>query len=243
MPRSPLQELTLTPVAPALWLARHPLSFYGFKMLTCMTVVRLSDGSLWVHSPIPPTPGLMAGLAALGPVRHIVAPNRLHHLYALDFLAACPGATLYVAPGLTDKNPAFARYPAIPPAREAPWKGDIDAVFVEGNAELNETVFFHSVSRSLILTDLAVHIGPWDAFATRLYARLNGFYDRFGLSFLLKRFFKDREAARASLQRILAWDFERIVIAHGPVVADHPRERLRLAFAWLLPKEIKPSRS
>lgn len=229
---SPASEFRLTRLADDIWIARQPLVFYGFRMTTCMTVCRLGNGTLWVHSPIAPTPELLAELAPLGSVRHIVAPNRLHHLHALDFLAASPGATLYVAPGLADKNPAFASHPPVPP-RAAPWAADIDSVFIEGNSELNETVFFHQPSRSLVITDLAVHIGPWDSFGTRTYARLNGFYDRFGLSFLLKRFFRDRDAARASLQRVLAWDFERIVPAHGPVIAADARSRLESAFAWL----------
>lgn len=228
----PASEFRLTRIADDLWIARQPLAFYGFRMTTCMTVCRLGNGSLWVHSPIAPTPELLADLAALGKVSHIVAPNRMHHLYAQDFLAASPGATLYVAPGLADKNPVFARHPPIP-QQAAPWAADIDAAFIAGNSELNETVFFHRPSRSLILTDLAVRIGPWDAFATRCYARLNGCYDRFGLSFVLKRFFRDREAARASLQAVFAWDFERIVPAHGPVISGNARSSMESAFAWL----------
>lgn len=230
---SPADEFALTPLAHDIWIARNPLVFYGFRMTTCMTVCRLADGALWVHSPIPPSPTLLGALCPLGSPRHIVAPNRLHHLHALAFLAAFPTATLYVAPGLTDKNPAFAAHPQIPPDGAPAWREDIDSVFIEGNSELNETVFFHRKSRSLIITDLAVHIGPWDSFGTRTYARLNGFYDRFGLSFLLKRFFRDRDAARGSLARVLAWDFDCVVPAHGPVIRANAREQFERAFDWL----------
>lgn len=230
----PGSEFQLTPVAQDIWLARHPLSFYGFPMVTCMTVVRLGNGDLWVHSPIPLSKPLLRNLEALGPVRHIVAPNRLHHLYAQACLASHPQATLYVAPGLPDKNPALAEFPLIPAPEAAPWHADIDQIFVAGNTELNETVFFHQPSSSLIMTDLAVYLGPWDALPTRLYARLNGCYNRFGHSFMLRHFFKDRQASRAAVEHMLNWDFERIIPAHGPRIETDARHHFLKAFAWLL---------
>jgi hypothetical protein len=229
----PESEFRLTEIAENLWVARHPLTFFGFKMVTCMTVVRLPSGGLWLHSPIPLGAELTAALAALGPVEYIVAPNRMHHLYALDCARQYPAARLYVAPGLAGKNAAFADFPVIPAGSEAPWAAAIDSVFVEGNPELNETVFFHRQSRYLVITDLAVHTGPWDSFGTRMYARLTGAYGRFGHSSVLKKFFKDREAARRSLQAIAQWPMEGIVLAHGPVIRRDARAALEGAFAWL----------
>jgi hypothetical protein len=45
--------------------------------------------------------------------------------------------------------------------------------------------------------------------------------------------FLDREAARAALARVLAWDIERVVIAHGVPVERDGKELVRRAFAWL----------
>lgn len=45
---------------------------------TRMTVVRLASDELWVHSPIAPDPALFERIEALGPVRHLIAPNSLH---------------------------------------------------------------------------------------------------------------------------------------------------------------------
>ena len=46
---------------------------------------------------------------------------------------------------------------------------------------------------------------------------------------------KDREAARRSLERILAWDFDRVVVAHGAPIEDRPHEALRAAWRPPLP--------
>lgn len=229
----PESEFELSRVAPDVWIARHPLVFYGFKMVTCMTIVRLGSGKLWVHSPVPLGQALGSAIDALGAVEYIVAPNRLHHLYAIDCASRYPLARLYVAPDLTAKNPAFANFPVIPTGSASPWIEDIDSVFVDGNAELNETVFLHRASGTLIITDLAVFLGPWDSLGIRLYARINGCYNRLGLSFLLKKFFRNRDAAHASIQRIAGWPFERIVLAHGPVIENHAHEAFDAAFEWL----------
>ena len=47
-----------------------------------MAVLRLSDGSVWVHSPVELDDTLAAALDELGPVKHIVSPNYEHTKYA-----------------------------------------------------------------------------------------------------------------------------------------------------------------
>ena len=47
-----------------------------------MAVLRLSDGSIWVHSPVNLDDDLAAALAELGEVKHIVTPNYEHTKYA-----------------------------------------------------------------------------------------------------------------------------------------------------------------
>lgn len=47
-----------------------------------MAVLRLSNGSLWVHSPVQLDDTLAAALDELGDVKHIVSPNYEHVKYA-----------------------------------------------------------------------------------------------------------------------------------------------------------------
>ena len=88
----------LTALAEDLWVYDQPLRFYGIEVGTRMTVVRLADGALWLHSPVRPTPELRAAVDAIGPVRWLVAPNRWHHLYVRNWQEAYPGAAAYGAP-------------------------------------------------------------------------------------------------------------------------------------------------
>ena len=88
-----------------IWIAEAPLRFYGVPFGARMTVVRLADGGLLVHSPLDPEPLLRAEIDALGPVRYVVSPNKLHNLYLAGFLQAYPSAQLFAPPGLASKRP------------------------------------------------------------------------------------------------------------------------------------------
>ena len=86
---------TLKPVAEQVWLVDGGV--IGFRCMgvrlpfpTRMTIVRLADGGLWVHSPTELTAELRPTVAALGPVRHLIAPNRLHYWWIADWQRAFP---------------------------------------------------------------------------------------------------------------------------------------------------------
>jgi hypothetical protein len=217
-----------------LWVAERPQSFLGLPVGTRMTAIRLSGGRLWLHSPVSPDPELRAQLDALGRVCLAVAPNRLHHLYAGDLAKSYPEVRLWLAPGLERKRPDLA-YEAIL-ADEAPeeWQGELDQVFFRGRPYENEVAFFHRASRTLLLCDLAFNFGPATALPTRLLMKAIRSYGRLSPSKLDPLLVRDRPAARESLERILAWDFDRVIVAHGDVQERGGRELLREGYAWLL---------
>ena len=69
-----------------------------------MTIVRLSGSKLLLHSPIEETPELVREVRAFGTVAHIIAPNRLHHLFVGEWQEIFPEASTFVAPGLDTKR-------------------------------------------------------------------------------------------------------------------------------------------
>ena len=79
-------------------------SFHGFAYPTRMAVIRLSDGSLFVWSPVALSDSLCASVDALGPVHHLVSPNALHHLFLAEWKSAYPAARLYATPRLRRKR-------------------------------------------------------------------------------------------------------------------------------------------
>ena len=62
-----------------------------------MAVLRLSDGSIWVHSPVSLDDELAAALAGLGEVKHIVTPNFEHTKYAQQVQMLSSPLTHYLA--------------------------------------------------------------------------------------------------------------------------------------------------
>jgi hypothetical protein len=224
----------LRPLARDLWVAQRPQRFYGLEVGTRMTVIRLADGSLLLHSPVALEAGLRRELDAIGRVRFAVAPNRVHHLYAGRVAEAYPEARLWVGPGLERKRPDLVFEAVLGDEAPAEWKGQVDQVFFRGRPYENEVVFCHRASRTLILCDLAFNFGPDAARPTRWLMRLLRSYGRFGPSKLDPLLIRDRGAARGSLERILAWDFDRVVVAHGDVLESGGREALREGYAWLL---------
>jgi hypothetical protein len=199
-----------------------------------MSVIRLADGSLLLHSPVSLDAELRAELDALGPVRYAVAPNRVHHLYAGEVAKAYPGARLWIAPGLERKRPDLAHAGILGDEAPPEWRGQVDQVFQRGRPFENEVVFFHRGSRTLILCDIAFNFRESAHWRTKLLMRLVRSYGYFGPSKLDALLIRDRAAARESLEKILAWDFDGVVVAHGDLVPHGGREALRRGYAWLL---------
>jgi hypothetical protein len=231
-----LVPVMLEPLATDVWTARRPLRMFGVELGTRMTIVRLQDGSLFVHSPVALDAALRQAVDALGPVRFIAAPNRWHHLFAGDWAAAYPAAALYGVPGLPEKRPDLSFAAVLRgDERDLPWSSSLAHRLVEGAPIMNEVAFFHRASGTLLVSDLAFNIGPDSPWLTRTLCRAIRQYDRLEWSWAKRRLFaRDRDALQRSVTALLDWEPERVVLAHGRIVEDAAATRLRAAFGWLL---------
>jgi hypothetical protein len=197
-----------------------------------MSVIRLRDGSLFLHSPVALDPALRAELAALGEVRHVVAPNLHHHLYLADY-RELPGVRLYASPGLPEKKRGLRFDEVLTDTPPAAWRGEIDQHCFAGAPFMQEVVFCHRASRTLLLTDLAFNFVECPHTPTRWWLRAMGGLGRFGPPRHVRWLMRDREAARRSADVILAWDIERIVVTHGVVLSQSAKRLLRESFLFL----------
>ena len=228
-----MSATSLTPLAPDLWVATRPLPLVVGDVGTRMTVIRLSDGSLFLHSPVRLDRETRAALDALGPVRAVVAPSKVHHFFVGDYLAAYPAAQAWAAPGLPAKRTDLAFQGEL--GDEAPplWRGQIEQHLFRGAPAINEVVFFHPTTRTLLLTDLAFNVLDAGAGKIRFFYWLIGAARRFGPHRFVRLLIRDRRAARTSLARILQWDFDRVVVTHGAVLASGGKASVEHAFAFL----------
>jgi hypothetical protein len=224
----------LEPRAEGLWTASRPLPILVGDVGGRMTVVRLADGALWLHSPVALDAETREALDRLGPVRWVVGPSKVHHLALGEYAAAYPAAELCAAPGLPEKRSDLRFHHVLDGSWKAPWQGELPHFLFEGAPLMNEVVFFHTATRTLLLTDLAFHVQGRARGRARLFHWLVGAAPgRFGPHRLIRAGIRDRAAARRSLERILAWDFDRVVVSHGAVLESGGRARLREAFAFL----------
>jgi hypothetical protein len=221
-------------LTPDLWIADQPLSVLGLELGARMTVVRLGDGRLLLHSPIKPAPDVVDEVRALGDVAALVAPNRFHHLFAAAWFDYFPGAKLFVAPGLETKRKDLPIAGVLSDSPEPLWAGTMEQVVLRGIPLTNEVVFYHPSSRTLIATDLAFHIGQHSPGLTRLVFRISGAFGKLAPTYLERFLIRDKAAFRGSVQRILDWPFERVVVAHGTVVETGGRRELALGYSWIL---------
>jgi hypothetical protein len=218
-----------------LWTREMPLRLFGVELGTRMSVVRLSGegGGLWLHSPVALDRGLKERLDELGRVRFVVCPNMSHHMFAAEYFAAYPDASVYAAPGLSEKRPDLPFHGVLGDEPEPGWAQDLEQAIFHGDRLLREVVFYHQESRTVIVTDLVQSADSGSPLLTRLVMRLNGIYERPGLPLPFKLGFRDKAAARASLERVLSWDFDRIVLAHGPIVETGGKAVFRNAYSFL----------
>ncbi|ACY17312.1 DUF4336 domain-containing protein [Haliangium ochraceum] len=236
MPPETPSSAPLTALAPSLWVADGPrVRMFGIPFDTRMSVVRLGDGGLWLHSPVPPTPALLEATSALGPVRHLIAPNKLHYLFIEAWRERAPGAAVWAAPGLAERNKAVHIDRELGDRAEAVWAEDLDQLIFAGSAILPEVLFLHRASRTLIATDIFQNHDPArDGWFWRQVKRgLGVVAPKGGTPREWRLSVRDRAAARESLERLLAWEFDRLVFSHGLCIDSGAHAWVERAFHWL----------
>lgn len=220
-----------------IWTGTYPVRYAGCRFSGRTTVVRLGDGRLIVHSPCPLDAARKRAVEALGPVSFIVAPGTYHYFYVADWQAAFPDAETLICPGLERKLPDLDFDWVLGDRAHPGWGGEIDQVLVRGSRFIWEVAFCHRPTGTLILTDLVENIGDRTPGTDRML--------RFWWKGLFRMWnnpkpapeyqlgWKDRSAARRSLERICELDFERVVISHGDLIENGGARFVR--DAWKVP--------
>lgn len=232
-------------VADNIWIVDGPVIRFGppwpkFPFPTRMTVVRLTSGQLFVHSPTPLTPSLRAEVEREGDVRFIVGPNCVRYWWIPGWKSAFPDAAVYLAPRIREQAKGRIAFEGIPlvAANGYPWDAEIATLPIPGSY-MTEVEFFHHASRTLILTDLIENFEPDKVGSPflRLLTRIGGVAPPHGglprdlrLSFT----WRHRNELREAVKTMLAWNPERVIFAHGGWYETDGAAGLRRAFAWAL---------
>ncbi len=235
---------TLKPVAPDVWIVDGPVidmtyAMFRLPFTTRMTVIRLSDGGLWLHSPTPLTAELRAEIDALGPIRALIAPNKIHYWWLPEWKAAYPEACAYAAPRVPERSKDhFADFDAVLDGPAPPeWLGEIAQVSAPGSF-MTEVEFFHAPSRTLVLTDMIENFERErvQCAGLRFLMRLGGVLEPNGSMprDLRVTFRKRKPELRDAVQQMIDWSPQRVLLAHGRCYDENADSELKRAFAWIL---------
>ncbi len=225
-----------------LWVAEGPVvDFYSFPYPTRMAMARLSDGGLWVWSPIRLDARLKDEIEALGKPAHLVSPNKIHHLFLGEWKAAYPGAKLWGLPAVARKCRDLEFGGELGDRQPKEWEREIDQAVFRGSLLMDEVVFFHRPSRTALFADLIENFSleflrdtpGWRGWRTAI-ARLWRITEPCGMAPLEWRLsFVRRRIARQALNKTLAWDPAGVVMAHGVCVMSNGRAFIERSFRWL----------
>lgn len=206
-----------------------------------MTVVQLSDSTLWCHPPIQPTPELLAELNAIGEVSHLVSPNKIHYAYISEWQKYYPNTIAWASPGVQERATKKGIHihfehklcQTAPPE----WQKDIEQLLFQGSRYMEEVVFFHKKSRTLILTDLTENfeVDKIDSCMWRHFLKFAGHVDPDGKTpiDLQMTFWGNKKQAKKSLEHIFLWNPDKIIISHGKWYPKNAVAELKRAFRWL----------
>ena len=232
--------MLLEQVSDAIWLVEGDMvDFYSFPYPTRSVVVRFANNDLWIWSPIKLSDALRQEVNQLGPVAHLVSPNKIHHLFLQDWKAAYPAANLWGPASTIKKRPDLDFREPLTDVVPTEWKSDLDQAWFRGSRFMDEIVFLHKASRAAILADLIENFSEgflreyW-SWWQRPLAKLDGITSanpRAPLEWRLS--FTNRAPAREARSKVLGWNCERVIMAHGDWQRTDGHAFLARSLAWL----------
>jgi hypothetical protein len=228
-----------------IWSAEQPLKYFGLSVGTRMTVIRFNNGELAVISPIQVDDETTEELNRLGNVKYIIAPNLFHYLFLSNFQALYPEAKVYAVSELKFKRPEISIHKTLNNNGEY-FLGELECLLFEGvktflpsgALPLNEYVFFHAESKTLILTDTAFYFDESFPMSTKLVAKIMGGYKKLRPSLLEQLATQEKEKVKQSVQKVLRWDFKRVIVAHGSIVEHDAKKQFKKGYEWFLGESL-----
>src|SRR5688572_21313555 len=117
--------MTFNALGEEIWDHCQFVSFFGVSLPHRMTIIRLRDGALLIHSPTRCDTPTKEALNNLGQVAHIVAPNGMHDLFLQEYAAEFPKAVLWIPPGVDRYFRHLPRAEHLPASDRSPWGDDL----------------------------------------------------------------------------------------------------------------------
>lgn len=167
-------------------------------------------------------------LKSLGHVTDLVAPNLLHCEGIPPALSVYPEARSWGAKGCQKAKP-YIRWTKIISENLWPYQKELVFIPLHGMPSINEAVFFHTESRSLVVCDLCFNMTKASGLGAWIILHLFGTYRRFAVSRFFQKRITDKEAFEKSLRKVFDYDFENILLTHGENLMGDAKNKLAQA--------------
>lgn len=217
----------LTSVAENLWMLVYPLKMLGVDVRRNVTIIRLKSGKLVIHSTGPFTSEDVAEIRTLGEPGWILDGILRHDTFARHGREAFGGIPYLAPEGFSDEV-GFPTEVIVPAPEE--WSGELLALEIQGAPDARDTALLHVPSRTLILTELVFNFADEQPLWNELLLRVAvGSHHHPGMPRPVKAGVKDEAAFKDSLEAILAWDFDRVIVGHGDIIERDGKAKLSAA--------------
>lgn len=211
-----------------LWLLSLPLKILGVDIRRNVTLIRLSSGKLIIHSTAHFSEKDTAAIRSSGEPGWLVEAMVDHDTFSSEGHAAFPEVPFF-APEKFGERVEFPVCSLQEPPPE--WLPEIEVIQVRGIPKMDEYVFFHHPSGTLVVCDLLFNFPEISSlWAKLLLTPTLGLNPSPGFSKRVRMAIKDREEFSESLRQILALPIRRIVPGHGEVLEHDAKERARAVF-------------
>jgi len=226
----------------SIWIIEKPFKLMGAPIGNRCTIVRLSSGKLWVHSPVAIDESDAEAIRALGEVQFVVAPNNFHHLHVRSFKEFFPNAHYQGTSSLQQKRKDIYFDSFLESKSLYEWSNDLEHVYVFGMPLVHEVVFYHRKDKVLIIADLFFNFRDYNI-PLKIASKILGVYQKASPSRLFKSLIWNRREFKDSLNDILDLDFDRIILSHGKLIDSHGKATFQNAYQSELGVVLRPGLS
>lgn len=222
-----------------IWILEYPIRFGAMDLFARTTIIKMDNGDLIIHDPCRIDADIKNEIDSLGVVKFIIAPGTYHHLFVTDFQEKYPDAETFLCPGLEQKRPDIKFNWILGSKPDPRWEGIFEQVLIQGTKHISEVAFFHRQSKTLILVDLLENIGDD-------YSHKAGLLLQFWWKIIFRMWnnpkaapeyqmgWGEKKIVKNGLDKILSWDAERIILAHGENIENNVNNILRTAWKRVL---------
>ena len=234
-------------VSNQVWVKEYPVKYAGCCFSGRMTVIKMTNGQVWIHSPCSFDDDSGEQLKkeieeTVGDVVYIIAPGTYHYFHVQSCQKAFPNAKTYICPGIEKKRPDIEYDGMLSDIPLEEWSDDFDQVLIKGNRLIWEVAFLHKPSKTLVLVDLIEYIGDktegtdWVLRFWWKYVMCMWNKPKPAPEYQMGWMRRQRNETRDCLNKILSdeWDFDKLIIAHGDLVEHDAKAVARTAWKNLL---------